>query len=300
MTKGKNCPVCESGAIDYEADRGWDQLWHCRQCDLVFAWPQLQETELEAYYDEVTHPEYLLKYEEESFRRGRRILSFLEKRWPRGAILDVGCGCGFFLKVAQDGGWQPEGVEISPRAAELSRRYGNFRIHVGKFDERQGNLATYPVISAQHILEHMRDPVQFLKALHEKLQPKGILVVAVPNRNSWMRRWADIDWVCLRERGHLFHFTIESLKNLLEKGGFRLLAWETPQWNSLDLLWAWRRRNRPKVVPAAQPEAAAAAEPEAPKKSYLRNVVSQLSGPIAWLAEEFKFGAEILIYAEKR
>lgn len=301
MEKPALCLLCESKKLSAVFNRDEDTLWSCESCRVVFAWPQIQEMDLHSYYACVTDPNYIVKYEKEAKRRGERILRFVEKKIKSGKILDVGCGCGFFLSVAQHQGWEAMGVEIAQPMIALSRKFGDFKIVEGDFNRVKDSLPAFPVISIQHILEHVKDPKNFLQTLLEKLEPGGILAVAVPNWDGWMRLWAGSQWVCLRERGHLFHFTVDVLKKLLEQIGLRVLYWETPQWNSLDLIWAWRRRKEKVSSVSAGEGQCEGKTPElfsAP--SWLRQTAALGARPVAWLAQKMSRGAEILMLAEKK
>lgn len=300
MEKPKKCSLCSCRDITFIQTRGWDDLYLCASCKVVFAWPQIKKVDLESYYDEVTDPEYLVKYEQESLKRAQRILAFIHKKNIYEKILDLGCGCGFFLKESQKQGSDAEGVELSKKAIELASKNGDFKIYQGEVLEVLSKLPTYKVIAAQHILEHMHQPLDFFKLIWKKLEPQGILVLAIPNYNSWMRQWAEMHWVLLREQGHLFHFNIESLQKWLKQSRFQILDYQTPQWNSLDLLWAWRQRGKEfKELKVNSAQSKKRVQSERKKELFFRQMVSIGGRPLALLAEKMKKGGELLVFAQK-
>ncbi len=68
--------------------------------------------------------------------RARAALLFRRIKWDcppwrgRGRYLDVGCGSGGALGVAQALGWQVAGVEVDEAAAKKARRFST-RVHAG-------------------------------------------------------------------------------------------------------------------------------------------------------------------------
>lgn len=78
----------------------------------------------------------------------------------------------------------------------------------------------YSIIIASHWLEHVRDLASTVKALHQSLDEQGLLVIDVPN--------TEYDYWELPERDlpHIHFFTPEALGRVVERGGFKLLAYE--------------------------------------------------------------------------
>ena len=116
--------------------------------------------------------------------RGRRLLRRLRWDCPpwrgRGRYLDVGCGSGGALGVAQSLGWQVAGVEMDAAAAAKARRF-TARLHVGDLQAAPFGTGEFDVISAYHVLEHVPDPVGAVRRMLGWLAPGGLLVVEVPN-----------------------------------------------------------------------------------------------------------------------
>lgn len=292
-----NCLLCDASRLRFMFPREEDSLWQCESCSGIFAWPQIAQKDLEFYYDEITDVNYLLKYEQESYLRAKRILNYLDKKNLAGKILDVGCGCGFFLKMCQEQGKQAEGIEISKKAIELSKKFGDFIIYNEEITDCLKSLSTYSIISAQHILEHMKNPREFLSLLRNKLDQSGVLVIAIPNFDSWIQRWSGLQWVCLRERGHLFHFSPSAIEKLLSNVGFRLLDLQTPQWNCLDLVWAWRHRNEKYNFDKNNTDSEKYKSIK--QSSFIRKNLSPLFKPLGWFVEYVHKGCEILAFAQK-
>ncbi len=312
------CMLCGSGrsAVCYQRT-GNDCILKCLQCGLLFVSPRPANEKLEEYY-RASDPSYILRYKDRIFRRGRKILNAVHKFKTAGALLDVGCGYGFFMDLAEKNGWKTTGVELSPAGARFARE--NFGLDVFAGDITEAGLAdkSFDLISLQHTLEHIPEPLDMLMTLRGKLKDDGILAIAVPNAHSLAARWAKINWVCLSERTHLFHYTKNTLRLLLEKTGFIPISIGTFQLDTLELLWGFKmlitaqksagepRNDRPArdfamnppPAPQPSPEQAGAADPEE-RTAPCKRIICKAAFPLSWAAGKLGLGAEIIALAKK-
>ena len=110
---------------------------------------------------------------------GRR-LARLESYAGRGRILDVGCGLGLFVAYAREHGWDAVGLETSRWAAtEGMKRYG-IRIVSEPLERADLGEGSFDVIHANHVLEHLPDPIATLRAALQLLRPGGVFFAEVP------------------------------------------------------------------------------------------------------------------------
>jgi SAM-dependent methyltransferase len=102
------------------------------------------------------------------------------------SLLDVGCGGGIFLALARNRGLRATGLDIQDRqlrwagetASDAELHQATLEDFVRAWPERR-----FDVVTAFHVLEHVQDPIQFLRTALERLHPGGRLAVAVPNRD---------------------------------------------------------------------------------------------------------------------
>lgn len=185
---------------------------------------------------------------------------------PGGRLLDVGCGNGRYLRTMRSLGWQVEGVELNRQSAEFCRSTG-LSVHNGDLASAQFPSASFDVITARHVIEHIPTPQRFMAELARLLKPSGRLVVETPNFSS-------LGWALFGTRwyatGIPYHLMLYSPGNLaLLAGQHGLVAvrqeLETSQklfLNSLDILFGrkgtpsrkikWRRFLARLFVRAAQ------------------------------------------------
>ena len=97
-----------------------------------------------------------------------------------GRLLDLGCGIGLFVAFAQSQGWDAVGVEPSVWAAEEGRRRFGIAIHTGALEDAPFPPESFDVVHANHVLEHVTDPVGTLRTAARLLRPGGRVVMEVP------------------------------------------------------------------------------------------------------------------------
>jgi hypothetical protein len=71
-----------------------------------------------------------------------------------------------------------------------------------------------------HVLEHVRNPVEYVEVVSALLKPGGLLVIRVPNFNSAVFSLLGGHWSQLGLPAHLYFFSLDTLCALLEKKGF--------------------------------------------------------------------------------
>lgn len=228
------CPIC--GGLEARlfgrSSRDPDQegaTVRCPDCSLVFVDPVPRSAVTQdAYGADYYEPWQERREERARVRMWRRRLALIESRRGRGALLDVGCGDGLFLKVARDAGWSVDGIEFSPEGARRSSHRLGRPVAVGDLAAASGLRGPFDVVSLWHVLEHLVSPSSMLEAARLRLRPGGLLVVAVPNLDNLPMRAA---YRLARGRPlplyeqearepHLSHFSPRTLRDFLERRGF--------------------------------------------------------------------------------
>ena len=112
----------------------------------------------------------------------RQALSWIQAEHGVQRLLEVGVGRGFFLQHARRAGLEPVGVELNPQAAELARSHG-FEVMTDPLDVLRDRLgdSQCDVICSFQVLEHLSDPISFLRDATALLRSNGVLILSVPN-----------------------------------------------------------------------------------------------------------------------
>jgi len=83
---------------------------------------------------------------------------------------------------------------------------------------------SFDLIVGWMVLEHLHDPIGGLIKLSEWAKPGAWLVLSVPNVESLEFRLFKQRWYPLHLPNHLYHFTPETLEQVLNAGGWSLDA----------------------------------------------------------------------------
>ena len=220
------CAWCGSPARPFGT-----RLAVCDACGAASTHPAPDDAELEAAYSGWYRPatgrfagggDLVLRFSRATLARR------LDRRAPPGPVLDVGCGDGVLLDALRARGRQALGLERvtsrrDVRASELI-----------DFDERRGEWAA---VVFWHSLEHLRTPAAALERAFELLAPRGLLVVAIPNRESWQARVLADRWLALDLPRHLVHVPASALIGELRGRGMGIER--VSYWRGGQVMFGW-------------------------------------------------------------
>jgi ubiquinone/menaquinone biosynthesis C-methylase UbiE len=160
-------------------------------------------------------------------KRKRRNLMYLNETAP-GKLLEVGCGDGSWLTRMRLLGWEVEGQEVDPKAAQNARSDHRLKVHLGTLEDSRIPDNTFDAITMNHVIEHVYDPVKLLSECRRILKPKGILVAITPNTKSLGHRYFGACWRGLEPPRHLHLFSQKTLKRVTKNAGFsQCKTWTT-------------------------------------------------------------------------
>jgi 2-polyprenyl-3-methyl-5-hydroxy-6-metoxy-1,4-benzoquinol methylase len=132
-------------------------------------------------------------------------------------VLDFGCGLGGFMKGVQDI-CKIDGCDLDPSWKQINP-------DLDIYDDLNNTPNNYyDNIMMFHVLEHLKDPINKLKEVSDKLNDKGQIFIEVPNANDALlslykcKAFSEFTyWGC-----HLYLFTNDTLRDLVNKAGLKL------------------------------------------------------------------------------
>lgn len=226
------CPICDSSNASvlfiYDFSK-WKYncktfLCRCGECKIIFNWPRPTSENISSFYGPGY---YVFKRDDiDSFKRAIltyvRTVKLVEGLVSSRKVLDVGSAGGHLLALLKQLGWEVTGVEISRAASEQSIKQWNIGVFNGSIHEFSKNRMTFPLVTAIDVLEHVPDPVPFIRAIRNVCEPNGYLVIDTPNGKSFHYKIFGAAW-----RGfnpfHIQLFDIDNVTSLLESNGFEFL-----------------------------------------------------------------------------
>jgi len=232
------CNLCGSVSRDVIA-RGPDfeyrtsdlefSVVRCRKCNFVYLSPRPDVSELDRIY-----PPHYIPYRFDNYLSP--LVRWLRMRVQMGkvralarfapenaAILDVGCGGGFFLQCLREHGspgWRLTGSDFSGSAMDRVRRM-NFEAIPGDFSTQSIPNESYDVVVLNQVIEHMADPSAIVTKAYRVLRPGGVIFVETPSLEGWdAQLFRKRCWGGYHFPRHWSFFTQESLGRLLATNGF--------------------------------------------------------------------------------
>lgn len=149
-----------------------------------------------------------------------KCLSKYFKKIPGSKILEIGSHEGLFLKILKDKGFIVLGIEPNKYAVDFAASLG-VKTAKGLFEEAIKNVnEKFDAIFLFHTLEHMENAEDNIKKIKLLLNPNGLIFIEVPNIESFRSKKYGEDWEYVYPE-HLHYFSTESLKEILERNGFK-------------------------------------------------------------------------------
>lgn len=220
-----SCPICKK---DPESIPESLSIHTCSRCAIRWTYVPEEVDSATLYTDEVYAVVDNRKsvFERIIFYEARKVLEKAREINPDAmSLLDFGSGKGQFLAVAKTAGWRGLGIETATERADFARK--NYEADVlneyyqgGKI--RQGN---FDLISMNHVLEHLPDPLTLVSRLAEdNLASDGLLYIEVPRADSWQAKISGPHWMHWDIPKHLTHWTESGMEDQFEKIGFSKVA----------------------------------------------------------------------------
>ena len=223
------CSLCGSSKILSGAsyDLSPYKVVRCSECRLWYLNPRLEELEMMKLYaddsyfgrdDKQGYSSY--KTQRDSLRKTfTRFLKQLHDKGIRGnRLLEVGCGFGYMLEEAEPFFGYRAGTDFSKEAVQQASKVCD-QVTLGGIDDIPGD-ELYDVIITVGVIEHIYEPVEFTKKLHERLKTGGKLILATPHMGSFWRLIMGTRWASFKLPEHVAFYDRNSLNKLFEKGGF--------------------------------------------------------------------------------
>jgi SAM-dependent methyltransferase len=250
------CKLCCAPTELLMAHNGFP-IVRCRMCPFMFAVvpPECDLTAVyadDAYWNggcQYGYPNY-----EQAWRDARRLLlgrlDRLQRMRRPGRMLEIGCAAGYFLREAGLRGWQVCGVEVSPTMRRRSEEVAGCAVFGSLKDVAAGELP-FDCIAMFEVLEHLNEPLAFMKEVRARMKPDAVLVLSTPNFSAPEAFRDPHNYHWFSPPAHVSYFTPATLRDCVAKAGFEnveiagvLEGEEMPLPRGLTLALAPFRRGR--------------------------------------------------------
>jgi 2-polyprenyl-3-methyl-5-hydroxy-6-metoxy-1,4-benzoquinol methylase len=255
-----SCNLCGSGRFRMAAGRireGGDyKVYACLSCGHVQLLPRPAISEDKNFYDKDSQERSLRKDLDLGFLEGAfradvlRRADFISARFPKGkALLDIGCGYGFFLKEMRARGYDAKGVEISVERRRAAKDVTDAQIFDANLADAgsTGDIGQYGIVTLFHVLEHMADPIGFCRNVRKLVKKGGCLLVEAPNVSELMLGTSPAYNGFYWNRAHLNYFGKNTLEKALSGAGFKKIEVGFVQRYGIQNLCHWLGEGKPQL-----------------------------------------------------
>jgi len=226
-----NCPVCNETefipfieCVDYTVSQDTFTIVECNTCKFHFTNPIPVVEEIGEYYKSesyVSHSSTNKGLINKIYQRVRTYtlkqkVKLISKHSPGKNHLDIGAGTGHFINATTLSGFNSIGLEPDADARKLATDTHDVNIqsleNLYNLDEK-----SIDVITMWHVLEHVYDLNKDLVQIEKLLKDDGVMIVAVPNMNSYDAKHYKEHWAAYDLPIHLYHFTPSDINSLFAK-----------------------------------------------------------------------------------
>ena len=241
-----NCPICNSSktskafdAVDHFSTKETFPINDCKSCGFRFTNNFPSEDSIGRYYDS---PDYI-SHSDSKTGLINRLYHFFRKQMLKKKVnlvskqvvsrqkdnihlLDIGSGTGYFLNAAKEKGYTVTGIEKDNNAREYA--VSNFELDI-KDEQSLWSIEneSFEVITLWHVLEHMENLNEVVAKIKSILKPDGVVILALPNHNSYDAKKYKGYWAAYDIPRHLWHFTPDTVEKLLGKHQFNIIKQKT-------------------------------------------------------------------------
>jgi len=209
-------------------------FWKCDACQMIYLFPPFSveeelsfyKREFEKYMEKRTGQDKDWSSPERHFicnqREVIRRMPFLESYLTEGQkILEVGCSSGFMLGALKDKGIDVYGLDPSEGFIQYVKSKG-IPVYKTLEELKENHDLIFDLIIHYYILEHIRNPVEFIRQYMGLLNDTGKMIFEVPCATDPLIELYKVPafYRFYWSVAHHWYFNRESLTKLLRKTGY--------------------------------------------------------------------------------
>jgi len=254
-----NCIACDNEDKKFEFEKDNFKYFLCNYCKTLFQSPRPTEEAFEKFYNNSKSSKYWSQIFFPTVAEVRRNKIFkprvnkisemyLNKNGSiPSTVVDVGAGYGIFLEEWIKKFPSSDGLAIEP-SEDLAKVCINKNIKtINKTAEQaydDKKLKNYAdLVVCFEVLEHVRDPLNFIKVLKSFLSENGQLLITTLCSSGFdiQLLWENSN--SISPPHHINFFSIKGFKHLFNRAGFSNVEVQTPGLLDVDIVKNYMKNN---------------------------------------------------------
>lgn len=236
-----------AGAFGKQTDDPF-HVYECPRCGVSYLWPRPQtDYESEEYRQNYNDSAEIGRYF--ALHDGTQIqyLEIIKSASLRGSVIaDFGCGGGAFLDYVRGAARETIGVEPFVGFHSSLRERGHRVYQYGSQLAADSTAPKVDLAVSLHVIEHVDDPVSYLREIHSVMADEGVVYVATPNkRDILLDLTFDAFAPFFYRTAHLWYFDESSLRWVSREAGFADVQIKFQQNYDLSNAFSWVHSHRP-------------------------------------------------------
>ena len=219
-----NCIFCGIESSNVVIEENGFKGRKCPKCGLIYISPRPSRDEVHDLYghDDAQIPAAVHIGGDFGKRLdARHHLKLIRRFIGSGSLLEVGAGAGYFLDEARNLGFVPFAIEFNPIQANHIRERLKIPCAESPLDPSLFDGRTFDVIYHCDVVSHFFDPIGDFRSMYALLNDDGLLVFETGNFGDMSQRYFH-HIRRFQYPDHLFFFSSENLRTLLDQTGFHV------------------------------------------------------------------------------
>ena len=224
------CYFCKGTRLNFHSKANYWKIVElnfaeCENCGLIFANP-MPRMEIVGEGNRALNILHGSRGTLSQYRGGKEFALILRRISDTGIFLDIGCAEGIFLKAVEENShWKAEGVEIIDSAVEFARNRLGISVHKGTLETMENAEERYSYIRMNNVIEHVQNPLSFVKKANQILKRNGRVYCSTPNgvQDSQVLKVANKRGFKINLlENHFFYYPPKTLREIFKTSGFQI------------------------------------------------------------------------------
>lgn len=226
LMKKIRCLICDNKKTTFFCRKKNFCYYYCSDCCTLFLYPLPSLNEIKKYYSSFTYQPESLTSPEKNKKRIKKIIASIKRLNKNGKkLLDIGSGDGEWLNIATKEKLICWGIEPSfPLYQQLKAKKIGKKLFNLTFEEfaKKFSQERFDFIILNHVIEHVRNPKQWLNQIEKILNKNGVVYIETPNLKSHLFHYEKKDYTFLTPPDHLWIFSPSSFETMIKKSSLKI------------------------------------------------------------------------------